>query len=153
MFNNNGKNTPSKNGSNAQMLSTSIVNSLGHGTVIDGSITAETDIRIDGEVKGNIICRGKLILGESGNINGDVDCHNALIEGSITGTIKVKELLHVKETAKIDGDISTGELMVQPGAVFNVNCNMGNSSSSSVSKSFKKETKPAETLSLEEVAA
>jgi cytoskeletal protein CcmA (bactofilin family) len=126
--NSNGK----SNSSNSSISSSaSTVNSLGPGTYVEGTIKADTDIRIDGEVKGNLKCDGKLILGEKGKITGDVVCQNALIEGEIIGTVKVTELLHVKESAKIDGDISTDQLMVQPGAVFNVKCSMGNEGANS----------------------
>ena len=121
------KNTNDKKNPASTAISgpTSSVNSIGHGTFAEGTIKADSDIRIDGEIKGNLNCKGKLILGPKGKITGDIECQNALIEGEIIGTIKVKELLHVKESAKIDGDISTDKLMVQSGAVFNVNCSMG----------------------------
>ncbi len=149
--NNNGKSNPSKNGSNGLTMSSSTVNSLGPGTFVEGSISTESDIRIDGEIKGNLNCKGRLILGEHGKITGDVDCQNGLIEGQITGTIKVKELLHVKESAKIDGDITTTQLMVQPGAVFNVSCSMNRIESTPITtpKDRKKEIS-AETLLKEE---
>jgi len=135
---NNGKSNSTKISSNSLPGNNYSVNNLGPGTLIEGSISAETDIRIDGEIKGNLTCKGKLILGEHGKITGDIDCQNALIEGEIVGTIKVKELLHVKESAKIDGDISTDKLMVQSGAVFNVNCSMGKTISAATTE-YKKE--------------
>lgn len=115
----------------------SSVNSIGEGTFVEGTINADSDIRIDGEIKGNLSCKGKLILGERGKIVGDIECTNALIEGEIRGKIVVKELLQVKDSAIIDGDISTDKLNVESGAVFNVNCNMGQTSPAS-SMSAKK---------------
>ena len=132
----------SKEKSNSSYPSGSIsasVNSIGEGTFVEGTINADSDIRIDGEIKGNLSCKGKLILGERGKIVGDIECTNALIEGEIRGKIVVKELLQVKDSAIIDGDISTDKLNVDSGAVFNVNCNMGQSSPSS-SMSTKKST-------------
>ena len=101
------------------------LNSLGQGTKLVGDLTAQNDMRIDGFLEGNFTCSGKLILGPKGLIKGHIDCQNALIEGTIDGTIKVKELLQVKESAKISGEITTDKLMVQPGAIFNVKCSMG----------------------------
>lgn len=101
------------------------VNSLGTGTKVIGDLHANSDIRLDGELEGNLRCNGKLILGPKGIIKGEVDCQNAVIEGTIQGTLKVKELLHVKESAQITGQIATNKLMVQSGAVFNVKCEMG----------------------------
>ena len=82
-------------------------------------------MRIDGTLEGNLSCAGKLILGPKGLITGQIDCQNAVIEGSIDGIIRVKELLQVKESANITGEITTSKLLVQPGAIFNVKCNMG----------------------------
>lgn len=120
MFSSKEKNSPS---SSAGYSST--VNSIGQGTFVEGTINADSDIRIDGEIKGNLTCKGKLILGERGKITGDIECQNALIEGEIKGTIVVKEFLQVKDSAIIDGEISTDKLDVDSGAVFNVSCNMG----------------------------
>ncbi len=100
------------------------LNSLVKGTVIEGNIVAESDIRIDGTIKGNLICNAKVIIGPTGYIEGEIKCVNAIIEGKFEGTLRVSELLHVKETADVNGDIKTNKLMVQPGALFNVACNM-----------------------------
>jgi cytoskeletal protein CcmA (bactofilin family) len=105
--------------------STTSSNSLVLGTNIEGTVQAEKDIRIDGTMKGTLICKGKLIIGPTGTIIGDVQCENAVIEGRFEGVMTVGEVLHVKETAKIEGDISTQKLIVQPGSIFNVKCKMG----------------------------
>ena len=106
--------------------STSSSNSLIQGTNVEGSVYAEKDIRIDGTMKGTLVCKGKVIIGPTGTIIGDVQCENAVIEGRFDGIMTVGEVLHVKETAKIEGDISTQKLIVQPGSIFNVKCKMGN---------------------------
>ena len=105
--------------------STTSSNSLVQGTNIEGTVQAEKDIRIDGTMKGTLICKGKVIIGPTGTIIGDVQCENAVIEGRFEGVLSVGEVLHVKETAKIEGDISTQKLIVQPGSIFNVKCKMG----------------------------
>ncbi len=105
--------------------STTSSNSLVQGTNIDGTLHAEKDIRIDGSMKGTLICKGKVIIGPTGIIIGDVQCENAVIEGRFEGMLTVSEVLHVKETANIEGDISTQKLIVQPGSIFNVKCKMG----------------------------
>lgn len=100
-------------------------NSLVNGTRIEGSIFTESDIRIDGMVIGSIQSKGKVIIGSTGQINGDIQCRNAVIEGKFNGTLIVSELLQVKETAVIEGDVSTTKLLVHAGATFNVTCKMG----------------------------
>ncbi len=116
--------TQMANGSNTSPSSNSI-NSLVIGTKVVGSIEATNDIRIDGEVEGDLKCSGKVIIGPQGRIKGEVHCQNAVIEGDFQGILRVKEVLNVRESATISGDIQTNQLLVQAGAVFNVNCNMG----------------------------
>ena len=107
--------------------SSSSSNSLIQGTNIEGSIQADKDIRIDGSLRGNLTCKGKVIIGPTGYISGDVQCENAVIEGRFEGVLLVTDVLHVKETAKVEGDVATQKLVVQPGSVFNVRCKMGSS--------------------------
>ena len=95
------------------------------GTSINGNIIAPNDIRIDGVLVGKLDCKGRVIIGPQGKIEGDINCINAIIEGTFSGNIHVKELLTVKETGVVSGDIVTDKLMVQTGALFNVSCSMG----------------------------
>jgi cytoskeletal protein CcmA (bactofilin family) len=100
-------------------------NSLVSGTKIEGTIFAETDIRIDGTVVGTIYSKGKVVVGSSGVIEGDIECTNAVVEGKFSGKLVVGELLQVAENAVVEGDVSTGKLMVHSGSTFNVTCKMG----------------------------
>ncbi len=124
-----GNNSKKESGNMASSSSESAlnggINSLGLGTKVTGDLIAQNDIRIDGELEGNLKCSGKLILGPKGKVNGHVECQSAVVEGQIEGTLLVKDLLQVKESAKIKGEINTAKLMVQSGAVFNVKCEMG----------------------------
>jgi cytoskeletal protein CcmA (bactofilin family) len=105
--------------------SANVSNSIVEGTVINGNISAPNDIRIDGSLIGKLDCKGRVIVGPQGKIEGDVKCVNAIIEGAFTGNIHVSELLAVKESAVVTGDIVTDKLMVHTGAIFNVTCSMG----------------------------
>lgn len=106
-----------------EIESTSI-NLIGSGTIIKGDIICNGDIRIDGTLVGTIKTKGKLVVGESGNIDGDIICQNADFSGTIKGKISVNELLSLKATAKISGDIVTNKLAVEPGATFSGTCDM-----------------------------
>ena len=102
------------------------LNSLVKGTKVEGTVTSESDIRIDGTIIGTLTCKAKVIVGPTGVIEGDVKCENAVIEGRFEGDIKVNQLLHVKETANINGAVITGKLRVDPDAIFNTSsCQMG----------------------------
>ena len=101
------------------------LNRIVEGTNIQGEIKSDSNIRIDGRVIGTITTKGKLVLGATGFIEGEVICASADIEGTITGKITVDQLLSLKSTAKINGDILTGKLAIEPGAVFTGSCGMG----------------------------
>lgn len=101
------------------------LNSLVQGTVVEGTVRAESDIRVDGVIKGDLTCTAKVIIGPTGEVIGEIRCANAMIEGKFEGVLHVEDLLNVRETAVVKGEIHTGKLVVQAGAVFNVNCDMG----------------------------
>lgn len=101
------------------------LNRIVSGTSIEGEIKTDSNIRIDGAVKGTITAKGRLVVGASGSIEGDVVCENADIEGKITGKISVNGLLSLKSTARLECDITTKKLAIEPGAVFTGNCTMG----------------------------
>lgn len=110
--------------SSPSSTSTHSLNSLVLGTSVEGTIKADSDIRIDGSIKGKLFCDAKVIIGPTGVVEGEVKCQNAVIEGKFEGVLHVTELLNVRETAQISGDVTTGKLIIQSGAVFNVTCSM-----------------------------
>lgn len=125
MFGNSKNEQSNKTNGIISTASTTSSNSLVQGTNIEGIVIADKDIRIDGTLKGTLQCKGKVIIGPTGFISGDITCENAVIEGRFEGVLIVGDVLHVKETAKIEGDVSTVKLVVQPGSIFNVKCKMG----------------------------
>ena len=109
---------------NNEPESTSI-NLIGVGTFIQGEIKTNGDIRIDGTLVGSLHVKGKLVIGTSGNIDGETVCQNADVSGTIKGKISVNELLSLKASAKLTGDIITNKLAIEPGANFSGSCSMG----------------------------
>lgn len=103
---------------------TNALNALAKGTVVEGSIRCDNDLRIDGAIKGKLTCQAKVIIGPTGMVEGEIKCQNAVIEGRFKGSLQVSELLNVRETAEVDGEIITNKLLVQSGARFNVTCKM-----------------------------
>lgn len=102
-----------------------VVNAIGVGSSIMGEINAEGDVRIDGKLVGTIRTKGRLVLGETGVVEGDVVCQNALIAGTLKAKIQVSELLSLKASANLQGDIITNKLSIEPGANFTGSCSMG----------------------------
>lgn len=101
------------------------INIVRKGTEIKGDITCSGDIRIDGVLSGTLVSDGKVVVGNSGVVDGEVTCKNADISGTIKAKLAVKELLQLKATANILGDINTNKLSIEPGATFTGSCNMG----------------------------
>lgn len=100
------------------------VNLIASTTQLTGDVNSQTDIRIDGKLKGNLNTGGRLIVGESGSILGDINCKTAEIEGNIEGKIVVEGLLTLKSTSTLKGEVTTAQLMIEPGAQFNGSCQM-----------------------------
>jgi cytoskeletal protein CcmA (bactofilin family) len=99
-------------------------NRIVEGTIIKGDIVSQADFRLDGELIGNFESKGKLVIGPTGSVIGDISCNNADIEGKFNGTIQILEVLNVKSNAIIQGDVTVGKLSVEPGADFSATCKM-----------------------------
>jgi len=104
---------------------TQAINIISEGTSIKGDIITSGDIRIDGALTGNIDAKGKLVIGPKGKVEGEINCNNIELSGLIKGKIVVQELLNMKSSAQIIGDIIVGKLSIEPGSVFTGNCSMG----------------------------
>ena len=100
-------------------------NHISHDTSMVGDIKTNGDIRIDGNLSGSITAKGKVVIGGTGRIEGEVLCQNANVSGEIKGKIQVAELLSLQASAKIQGDVVTGKLVVENGAMWNGTVKMG----------------------------
>lgn len=103
------------------------LNIIGVGTSITGDIKSNGDLRIDGSITGTVTSKARIVQGPNGNIEGDVLAQNGDIQGTVSGTIDITEILYLKSTAIVNGDISSGKLVVEAGAQFNGRCDMKNS--------------------------
>jgi cytoskeletal protein CcmA (bactofilin family) len=110
-------------------------NVIAKNTIIVGKIKSDGDFRIDGTLEGNLIIKGKVIIGATGIVKGNIEASSADTEGETSGQLKVIKTLTVKANAKIFGDVVVGKLSIEPGATFNASC---------VMKGFVEENKPNE---------
>lgn len=117
------------------------INLIGNGTSIIGDIKSNGDVRIDGILNGNIAITGKLVVGSTGKIEGNVICQNADVSGEIKGKINVSEQLSLKASSKILGDIVTSKISIEPNATFTGTCNMG-----ALVKNISNANKPREAI-------
>lgn len=107
----------------ASMVSPSI-NIISEGTEIQGEVNSNGDIRIDGKLTGIVNSKEKVVVGSPGKVDGDINCQSADILGYVSGTVKATEILYLKSSARIEGDITAAKLVIESGAVFNGNCQM-----------------------------
>lgn len=103
-----------------------LYNALTAGSKIIGTVIADSDIRIDGRLEGDLQCSGKVVIGEKGSIKGTVSCLNAEIMGALDGKIDARQTLALRATSDLKGDIKTQTLIVEPNAKFNGTCSMNN---------------------------
>lgn len=100
-------------------------NIIGKGTMVEGNLETFGNIRIEGKVIGNIKTKSKVALGQSSKVEGNILAQNAELAGEVSGTVEVSELLLLKPSAVVNGDIVTNKLIVESGASFNGGCKMG----------------------------
>lgn len=100
------------------------LNRIVDGTHIKGDVKTDSNFRIDGELVGTIDTMGKLVVGTTGRIEGEIKCANADIEGTIEGNLVVDGDLLIKSTAKIYGTITAGRIGIEVGADFKGQCNI-----------------------------
>lgn len=108
-----------------QVTGNELANEIAKGTEITGNIETFGNIRVDGKVFGDLKTKSKAVFGTSSFLQGNLHAQNAEIEGEVDGTVNVAELLVLKSTAVVKGDIRTNKLVVESGAKFDGTCAMG----------------------------
>ena len=98
------------------------ISRISAGTVIKGEILSPNDIRIDGTFEGRVQSKGRVVVGESAVIKGDIVCENVDLWGKVEGNLFVKDTLSLKEGCIVDGNLHIRRLAVELGATFNGNC-------------------------------
>ena len=128
-------------------------NRINEGTHLKGDITSKGFFRIDGVIEGTITTPSKVVLGKNGSVTGNLSCENADIAGSFSGTLRVSQLLTLRSSAKIQGEVVVGKLSVEPGAMFDATCRMqgGGASSVSTQRPLYNESQRATTKSEEQL--
>ena len=113
---------------------------ISHGVKIEGKVSSSGNIRVEGEIQGDITSQGKVIVGENGKVNGQISGEDITIGGKVSGTVRAKEKLVLDSKGNLKGDIFTKILLVEAGAKFDGKSNMGDSGSNWDSKETPKQT-------------
>ena len=116
------------------IMETPARNLIGNGTTIKGDIESNGDIRIDGHLIGSLKSNGKVVVGPTGVMEGDLNCKQAEIAGAVKGNITTEELTALKSTSKVEVDLNTKQLLIEVGAQFTGKCVMGQQSTVAMPK-------------------
>ncbi len=116
------------------IMETPARNLIGNGTTIKGDIESNGDIRIDGHLIGSLKSNGKVVIGATGVMEGDLNCKQAEISGAVKGNIVTEELTALKSTSKVEVDLNTKQLLIEVGAQFTGKCVMGQQSTVAMPK-------------------
>jgi len=107
-----------------EMETANTINLIANGTEVIGDVKSDSGIRVDGQLKGKMNIKGKVVVGNPGLVNGDIICKQIEVSGNVNGNIHAAELVSLKSSAKINGEIITRKLAIEPGAVFTGTCRM-----------------------------
>ncbi|HYK56748.1 MAG TPA: polymer-forming cytoskeletal protein [Flavisolibacter sp.] len=118
MFNKDKTNSVSEKLGNSATL-------ISEGTLLQGDVKSENDLRVDGTIQGNVISSAKVVIGPNGLIEGNIHGKQADITGKVIGNIAVQEVLQLRGQCNVKGNINAGTLQIDPSAVFNGQCQMG----------------------------
>ena len=121
------------------------INLIGAGTIIKGDVSSDGDLRIDGKVIGTITSKAKVVVGATGIVEGEIKSQNTDIYGSHKGNVNASEMVFLKSSANLNGDINTSKIVIEAGAIFKGRCNMGSPATSLSIKEAKKEEAASET--------
>ncbi len=94
------------------------------GTSIKGTLKIESNLRLEGEVKGDVSCAGKIVMSKTGIIEGNIICNELVSEGKIIGNITSTKAVVLHSTAVLKGDLICTSLQIDNGAIFNGKCSM-----------------------------
>ena len=106
------------------VVNANAISRISAGTIIKGEILSPCDIRIDGTFEGKIQSKGRVVVGESAHIKGDIVCDSIDLWGKVEGNVFVKDTLNLKEGCSVNGNLNVRKLSVELGATFNGNCKM-----------------------------
>ncbi len=98
---------------------------VGAGTIVNGDLSSDNDLRIDGTIHGNVSSTAKIIIGATGYVEGNIEGQQADINGKVEGNISAGDLLQLRGSCNVQGNISAGKLQIEPTATFNGKCQMG----------------------------
>ena len=115
------------------------MNIIGRGTTIDGTVKTESNIRVDGKIKGKLLCKHTLTVGEAGVIEGEIEALNGIVSGKLKGRVSIMEKLVLHSKSSLVGDLKAKKLIIDEGAIFDGNSDMGIQTQSGIKEQPKQD--------------
>lgn len=106
-----------------------VISIIGPGMRVVGDCEVEGALRIEGSVQGNIRAGKAVVVGRDGVVEGDISTQDAVVAGTVRGTLRADSRLEVQATSRIEGQIVAAKLQLEEGAILNGTVQMGNASS------------------------
>lgn len=97
---------------------------IGKDTIITGTVDVKGALRIDGTVKGKVLCSDCVTVGATGVVEAEIEADSAIIAGKMHGNIVTTSTIELQAKCEMDGDLRTKSLVIEQGAVFCGACNM-----------------------------
>ena len=111
---------------------------LGQGSRVEGKLTFEGSVRIDGQVEGEISAQEMVVLGESADVAATIVANVIVVQGRVTGDLNARKRVELKAPASVAGNISTPSLVIHEGVVFEGHCAMGGAAAGRAERSDKR---------------
>ena len=100
------------------------INLINSNTIVEGKIFTKGNLRIDGKIDGEIASDGSVVIGNGGELTGNLICRNLVSGGKLTGSVMVSERTQLESTAVFTGELTTKKLVIDEGSIFDGNCSM-----------------------------
>ncbi len=110
---------------------------LDAGSFIEGSLHFEDTFRLDGRLKGRVVSRGDLVVGERGNVDAEVEVGRLFVSGTVKGRVVAQRRVEIAAGGKVLADLETPSLVVEDGAVLHGLCNMSGDAAAAASPAIK----------------
>lgn len=117
---------------------------ISQGMEIKGQIFSSGSIRVDGKIEGELDIKGDILVGEKGNIKGDIKVENIMVAGTIDGNVQARGRLEINSTGVVYGDVISSIITIEEGAVLEGTSKMSKPNREAVDdkeKNIKKEKK------------
>ena len=95
---------------------------IGEDTSFEGTLKSKKSLTIYGSVKGAIECQGRVVIGQNGNMEGDIFADDVTISGKVVGDVTARSKLELASTGALQGDIKTPQLIMEDGSKFDGHC-------------------------------